>query len=95
MNDVAIDTPGGLLFEWWSMFWDISIAKTKEKRSESAVEQGLNVYIYDYLVKKKLYHTAESFMPPLRVIFVCFFSCWLLLIVLILTVYWVLTSKAK
>ncbi|KAG9143520.1 hypothetical protein Leryth_015946 [Lithospermum erythrorhizon] len=33
---VAIDAPGGFLFEWWSVFWDIFIARTNEKHSESA-----------------------------------------------------------
>ncbi|KAF7837148.1 transcriptional corepressor LEUNIG_HOMOLOG isoform X1 [Senna tora] len=32
----AIDAPGGFLFEWWSVFWDIFIARTNEKHSESA-----------------------------------------------------------
>ncbi|KAL8092876.1 hypothetical protein AgCh_034936 [Apium graveolens] len=36
-NDpVAIDAPGGFLFEWWSVFWDIFIARTNEKHSEPA-----------------------------------------------------------
>ncbi|KAM7258227.1 hypothetical protein ACFE04_013968 [Oxalis oulophora] len=33
---VAIDAPGGFLFEWWSVFWDIFIARTNEKHSEVA-----------------------------------------------------------
>lgn len=33
---LAIDAPGGFLFEWWSVFWDIFIARTNEKHSESA-----------------------------------------------------------
>ncbi|RLN24026.1 transcriptional corepressor LEUNIG-like isoform X1 [Panicum miliaceum] len=33
---VAIDAPGGFLFEWWSVFWDIFIARTNEKHSDSA-----------------------------------------------------------
>lgn len=33
---VAIDAPGGFLFEWWSVFWDIFIARTNEKHSEPA-----------------------------------------------------------
>ncbi|XP_057443993.1 transcriptional corepressor LEUNIG_HOMOLOG isoform X4 [Lotus japonicus] len=33
---VAIDAPGGFLFEWWSVFWDIFIARTNEKHSETA-----------------------------------------------------------
>ena len=32
----AIDAPGGFLFEWWSVFWDIFIARTNEKHSEPA-----------------------------------------------------------
>ncbi|KAF2583421.1 hypothetical protein F2Q68_00003712 [Brassica cretica] len=35
-SDVAIDAPGGFLFEWWSVFWDIFIARTNEKHSEAA-----------------------------------------------------------
>lgn len=40
----AIDAPGGFLFEWWSVFWDIFIARTNEKHSEVAasyIEVGL------------------------------------------------------
>ena len=33
---VAIDAPGGFLFEWWSVFWDIFIARTNEKHSDVA-----------------------------------------------------------
>lgn len=33
---LAIDAPGGFLFEWWSVFWDIFIARTNEKHSEPA-----------------------------------------------------------
>ncbi|EXC24195.1 Transcriptional corepressor LEUNIG [Morus notabilis] len=36
MDPVAIDAPGGFLFEWWSVFWDIFIARTNEKHSEPA-----------------------------------------------------------
>lgn len=32
----AIDAPGGFLFEWWSVFWDIFIARTNEKHSDAA-----------------------------------------------------------
>ncbi|XP_013629168.1 PREDICTED: transcriptional corepressor LEUNIG_HOMOLOG-like [Brassica oleracea var. oleracea] len=64
---VAIDAPGGFLFEWWSVFWEMYYARTKEKHDESAVEYGLNVYIYDYLVKKKLHYTANSFMTEVKV----------------------------
>ncbi|XP_024028884.1 transcriptional corepressor LEUNIG_HOMOLOG [Morus notabilis] len=35
-DPVAIDAPGGFLFEWWSVFWDIFIARTNDKHSDSA-----------------------------------------------------------
>uniref|UniRef100_A0A151UG91 Transcriptional corepressor LEUNIG n=1 Tax=Cajanus cajan TaxID=3821 RepID=A0A151UG91_CAJCA len=35
-DPVAIDAPGGFLFEWWSVFWDIFIARTNEKHFEVA-----------------------------------------------------------
>jgi hypothetical protein len=35
-SHAAIDAPGGFLFEWWSVFWDIFIARTNEKHSEVA-----------------------------------------------------------
>ncbi|KAJ4728500.1 Transcriptional corepressor LEUNIG [Melia azedarach] len=35
-DPVAIDAPGGFLFEWWSVFWDIFISRTNEKHSENA-----------------------------------------------------------
>ena len=41
MNDVAIDTPGGYLSQWWSVFWAFFVASTNEKHSESAAEVGL------------------------------------------------------
>jgi hypothetical protein len=47
----AIDAPGGFLFEWWSVFWDIFIARTNEKHSEVAasyIEVGLRIFCYWY-----------------------------------------------
>ncbi|XP_029125973.1 transcriptional corepressor LEUNIG [Cajanus cajan] len=35
-NVNSINAPGGFLFEWWSVFWDIFIARTNEKHSEVA-----------------------------------------------------------
>ncbi|GFQ00447.1 transcriptional corepressor leunig [Phtheirospermum japonicum] len=35
-DPVAIDDPDGFLFERWSVFWDIFIARTNEKHSEPA-----------------------------------------------------------
>ncbi|KAL5074285.1 hypothetical protein RYX36_013269 [Vicia faba] len=49
-DPVAIDAPGGFLFEWWSVFWDIFIARTNEKHSEVAasyIEVGwLEIFSY-------------------------------------------------
>ncbi|XP_027330121.1 transcriptional corepressor LEUNIG-like isoform X2 [Abrus precatorius] len=36
MDPVVIDAPNGFLFEWWSVFWDIYIARTNQKHSEAA-----------------------------------------------------------
>ncbi|CAM0879938.1 unnamed protein product [Alopecurus aequalis] len=35
-DPVAIDAPGGFLFEWWSVFWDIFISRTNDKHSDVA-----------------------------------------------------------
>ena len=32
----AIDAPGGFLYEWWSVFWDVFISRTNDKHSEAA-----------------------------------------------------------
>lgn len=50
--DSAIDAPGGFLFEWWSVFWDIFIARTNEKHSESAaayLEVSVN-FLFDFMM---------------------------------------------
>ncbi|KAG6731247.1 hypothetical protein I3842_01G120000 [Carya illinoinensis] len=47
-DPVAIDAPGGFLFEWWSVFWDIFIARTNEKHSEPAA-----AYIDSQQIKAK------------------------------------------
>ncbi|KAK9289269.1 hypothetical protein L1049_017745 [Liquidambar formosana] len=47
-DPVAIDAPGGFLFEWWSVFWDIFIARTNEKHSENAA-----VYIEAQQIKAR------------------------------------------
>lgn len=57
VNLAAIDAPGGFLFEWWSVFWDIFIARTNEKHSEAAaayIEVALNLYTFALLVKCSL-----------------------------------------
>ncbi|CAN8285279.1 unnamed protein product [Cochlearia groenlandica] len=50
-DPVAIDVPGGFLFEWWSVFWDIFIARIKEKHSESAAA---------YIEVVASYHMAQQ-----------------------------------
>ncbi|XP_050218579.1 transcriptional corepressor LEUNIG_HOMOLOG isoform X2 [Mercurialis annua] len=47
-DPVAIDAPGGFLFEWWSVFWDIFIARTNEKHSEAAA-----AYIEQFKAKEQ------------------------------------------
>lgn len=51
--DLAIDAPGGFLFEWWSVFWDIFIARTNEKHSDVAASYIevciLTFFIYFFL----------------------------------------------
>ena len=50
----AIDAPGGFLFEWWSVFWDIFIARTNEKHSEVAASY-IEVCFQDFLLYLILY----------------------------------------
>ncbi|CAM8983918.1 unnamed protein product [Rhodiola kirilowii] len=47
-DPVAIDAPGGFLFEWWSVFWDIFIARSNEKHSEAAAS-----YIETQMIKAR------------------------------------------
>ncbi|KAB5513956.1 hypothetical protein DKX38_027862 [Salix brachista] len=52
-DPVAIDAPGGFLFEWWSVFWDIFIARTNEKHSEVAasyIEVGFQVLLLHLII---------------------------------------------
>jgi hypothetical protein len=49
----AIDAPGGFLFEWWSVFWDIFIARTNEKHSEVAasyIEVGFQALLLHLII---------------------------------------------
>ena len=49
----AIDAPGGFLFEWWSVFWDIFIARTNEKHSEVAasyIEVGFQALLLHLVI---------------------------------------------
>lgn len=52
----AIDAPGGFLFEWWSVFWDIFIARTNEKHSDVAASYiEVSVYAFSCLFMSNFY----------------------------------------
>lgn len=36
LDYAVVDAPGGFLFEWWSVFWDIFIARTNVEHSKVA-----------------------------------------------------------
>ncbi|KAI4337361.1 hypothetical protein L6164_015790 [Bauhinia variegata] len=57
-DPVAIDAPGGFLFEWWSVFWDIFIARTNEKHSEVAAS-----YIETQLIKAREQQQQQQQQP--------------------------------
>ncbi|XVE98242.1 hypothetical protein REPUB_Repub03eG0088800 [Reevesia pubescens] len=58
-DPVAIDAPGGFLFEWWSVFWDIFIARTNEKHSEAAAS-----YIETQMVKARELQQQQHYQKP-------------------------------
>ncbi|KAI9107131.1 hypothetical protein K1719_022659 [Acacia pycnantha] len=58
-DPVAIDAPGGFLFEWWSVFWDIFIARTNEKHSEVAAS-----YIETQLLKGREQQQQQQQQQP-------------------------------
>ncbi|XP_057437045.1 transcriptional corepressor LEUNIG_HOMOLOG-like isoform X3 [Lotus japonicus] len=56
-DPVAIDAPGGFLYEWWSVFWDIFISRTNEKHSEAAasyIEQTQQIKAREQLQMQQL-----------------------------------------
>ncbi|XP_074575000.1 transcriptional corepressor LEUNIG-like isoform X2 [Curcuma longa] len=57
-DPVAIDAPGGFLFEWWSVFWDIFIARTNEKHSDAAAS-----YIETQLLKAREQQQQQQQQP--------------------------------
>ncbi|CAH9122193.1 unnamed protein product [Cuscuta epithymum] len=57
-DPVAIDAPGGFLFEWWSVFWDIFIARTNEKHSDVAAS-----YIETQMMKVREQQQQQSSQP--------------------------------
>lgn len=59
-DPVAIDAPGGFLFEWWSVFWDLFIARTNEKHSDVAAS-----YIESQLMKaRERQHQSQQPQHP-------------------------------
>lgn len=42
-DPVAIDAPGGFLFEWWSIFWDIFDARTRDKPPQGATAASIDL----------------------------------------------------
>ncbi|KAK7276320.1 hypothetical protein RIF29_17459 [Crotalaria pallida] len=61
-DPVAIDAPGGFLFEWWSVFWDIFIARTNEKHSDVAssyIEAALRLAQLDRVAWRLSRHVME------------------------------------
>jgi hypothetical protein len=50
----AIDAPGGFLFEWWSVFWDIFIARTNDKHSEVAAAYLEVLYCFQLTLQYRL-----------------------------------------
>lgn len=63
VDPVAIDAPGGFLFEWWSVFWDIFIARTNEKHSETAAS-----YIETQQMKAREQQQQQMQMQQLQLI---------------------------
>ncbi|CAJ1944384.1 unnamed protein product [Sphenostylis stenocarpa] len=47
---VVIEAPSGFLFEWWSVFWDIYIARANQKHTEASNQQ----------IKARLMHKQEQ-----------------------------------
>ncbi|XP_019057600.1 PREDICTED: transcriptional corepressor LEUNIG-like [Tarenaya hassleriana] len=58
-DPVAIDAPGGFLFEWWSVFWDIFIARTNEKHSEAA-----SAYLESQMLKARELQQQQQQRQP-------------------------------
>jgi len=36
-DPVPIDAPGGFLFEWWSVFWDVFSARANKQATKEAM----------------------------------------------------------
>uniref|UniRef100_A0A2C9U9G2 LisH domain-containing protein n=1 Tax=Manihot esculenta TaxID=3983 RepID=A0A2C9U9G2_MANES len=63
-DPVAIDAPGGFLFEWWSVFWDIFIARTNEKHSEVAASYIETQFIKAREQQQQQQQQQQQAQPP-------------------------------
>jgi hypothetical protein len=46
----AIDAPGGFLFEWWSIFWDIFDARTRDKPPQGATAASIDLVMLSHSI---------------------------------------------
>jgi len=69
----AIDAPGGFLFEWWSVFWDIFIARTNEKHSEPAAAyiEVPSLFLIIYTVSALVLPTVLNLYSPVLALQIC------------------------
>ncbi|KAK6945018.1 LIS1 homology motif [Dillenia turbinata] len=58
-DPVAIDAPGGFLFEWWSVFWDVFIARTRERHSSATAS-----YVETQITKAREMQQQQQFQKP-------------------------------
>jgi hypothetical protein len=58
-DPVAIDAPGGFLFEWWSIFWDIFHSSTAKASSTSTAAAFI-----DHTAKQQQPIGAGTGAPP-------------------------------
>ncbi|KAL2961971.1 hypothetical protein AAZX31_17G116300 [Glycine max] len=66
-DPIVIDAPSGFLFEWWSVFWDIYIARanqklqdTAQKHQEAAVSYSKSQQIKARLMQKQLEQELQN-----------------------------------
>jgi hypothetical protein len=62
---VPIDAPGGFLYEWWVIFWDIFTAKSNRSTNRDAIAyveaQQVKLLPFDILIAAKPKSTPKSF----------------------------------
>ncbi|KAF0917979.1 hypothetical protein E2562_021678 [Oryza meyeriana var. granulata] len=71
-DPVAIDAPGGFLFEWWSIFWDIFDARTRDKPPQAppidlkSREQQMRLQLLQQQQNAHLQRRDAPTHPPLN-----------------------------